>query len=241
MKPIYTMPEQFMEDSSVPVLWRLYGMLNGFWVNGLTVYAANKYFSEKLKCSERTVRMSLELLEKKGLVRREVSGYKRTIYPGGAIKEDEGGSPTAGGEEAPLPPRRKPHFLPMHLSNATNKSSEVSLHVESSHDGEEKPPKKERVIPLPYSWENTRKVWRNSPQKYLQIISWYLSKKELWPSMTSEGKLSAVLIRCKKAAVRISDGDWTPKEVGDAYDRIEANTKMGSEWTLETVEKYLTK
>lgn len=129
MKPIYTLPEAFINDESVPAKWRLYGMINGFWVNGLTVYAGNTYFATKLNCSERNVRMALEELEVLGLVRREIAGHSREIFPGG--------SGASGEAEVGVPPRRKPGFHPMHSSIASNKKAEVDSEIDSDSSSEE--------------------------------------------------------------------------------------------------------
>lgn len=101
--------------------------------------------------------------------------------------------------------------------------------------------KKERVIPLPYSWEKTRDAWRVENRRYLRVLGWYLSRKDLWPTLTSEGRVSATLARLKSIAVKIAEGEWTSDELNAAYERIAANPKLSTEWTLETVEKYLTK
>lgn len=110
---VYSMPEAFMGDQSVPIKWRLYGLLNGFWINGLTVYAANKHFSDKLGCTERHVRRALEELEVDKLVRREINGHNRVIYPGGRVESAE--------EDVGQPPPRTPDVHPMHSINASNK------------------------------------------------------------------------------------------------------------------------
>lgn len=108
---------------------------------------------------------------------------------------------------------------------------------------EDKPQKvkKERVIPLPYSWKTTRDAWQVEDRRYLRVLGWYLSRKELWPTLTSEGRVSAVLARLKGIAVKIADGEWTSDELNAACERIATNPKLNIEWTLETVERYLIK
>lgn len=88
---IYTMPEKFMEDESVPVKWRLYGYINGFWIAGKPVYASNQYFAEKLKCSERHISRALAELETDGLLTRNVQGFKRLVLQGGMTPDVRGG------------------------------------------------------------------------------------------------------------------------------------------------------
>jgi hypothetical protein len=103
-KTIYTMPEKFMKDESVPVKWRLYGLVNGFWINGLPVYASNGFFAEKLNCTERHISRAFEELEKEGLLTRNINGYKRLILQGGMTPDVRGGGhgasiyPDVGGQ-----------------------------------------------------------------------------------------------------------------------------------------------
>jgi hypothetical protein len=80
---IYTLPEQFMEDKSVPMRWKLYSLINGFWLSGKTVFASNSFFAEKLGCSERHIQNCLEDLEKEGVLERVGMSQNRTIVPKG--------------------------------------------------------------------------------------------------------------------------------------------------------------
>lgn len=57
-----------MADQSVPAHWRLLGVLNGFFVNNLTVHASNKWLAAQLKCSERTVSDAVAKLEEFGKI-----------------------------------------------------------------------------------------------------------------------------------------------------------------------------
>lgn len=92
------MPQQFMDDQSVPVRWRLYGVINGFWIGGKSVYASNNWLSKQLQCSERQISRALEELEKMGLITRNIEGYKRLILPGGMTPDVRGGRHQASGE-----------------------------------------------------------------------------------------------------------------------------------------------
>lgn len=70
-----------MADKSVPMRWKLYALINGFWISGLEVFASNKFFAEKLQCTERHIQGCLEDLEGLKVIRREVHGMDRKIYP----------------------------------------------------------------------------------------------------------------------------------------------------------------
>ena len=65
---IYSMPEEFMYDQNVPAHWRVLGILNGFFLNRKKVYASNKWFSEQLGCSERTITEAIGTLERIGKI-----------------------------------------------------------------------------------------------------------------------------------------------------------------------------
>ncbi len=80
---IYTLPERFIKDPAVPFRWKLYTILNGFWIAGKPVFASNAWFAEKLGCSDRTVREGLLELEGMYLIARHGSSQKRRIIPGG--------------------------------------------------------------------------------------------------------------------------------------------------------------
>lgn len=88
---VYTLPEQFLEDKSVPMRWKLYALINGFWIAGLEVFASNAFFAEKLKCTERHIQNCLEDLEKDKVLRRVGVSQQRRIVPWGTNPEFVGG------------------------------------------------------------------------------------------------------------------------------------------------------
>lgn len=92
---IYTLPERFIKDPSVPLRWKLYTIINGFWISGKPVFASNEFFAVKLGCSPRHIRDCLAELEKMYLITRHGSSQKRRIIPGGhgVPPEDEGRNP----------------------------------------------------------------------------------------------------------------------------------------------------
>jgi len=174
MRPIYTLPEAFINDESVPVKWRLYGIINGFWVNGLTVYAANKYFCDKLGCAERTVSYALAELEKDNLVKREVIGHHRTIFPGGVISEDpamglQGGSNGVAGDPAmglqPNASSNASNILAEETSESSSEGEDVK-YVQTDEDGNEykkrvnKTTKEMQAVFDIFSDNLERKVWK---------------------------------------------------------------------------------
>lgn len=126
-KPIYTLPEEFITDKSVPVHWRLYALINGFWINGLSVYASNKYFAEKLECTERHISGCLEILEKMGLLTRNIQGYNRLILQGGMNPQFKGGG-------SPISALHEPPVQPIAISNAINtNTADADLRIEDEN------------------------------------------------------------------------------------------------------------
>lgn len=97
-----------------------------------------------------------------------------------------------------------------------------------------------RVIPLPYSVEATRAAWADGERR-LQVLEWYLDAKGLWKVATTREKLKAIMYRHGQSAVRIADAGWTKGEMNKAKSMILENEKLATEWTLDTLEKYLTK
>lgn len=101
-------------------------------------------------------------------------------------------------------------------------------------------PRTHKVVPSPYSPGRTSSYWSSGP-RHLQILDWYFREAELWERATTVFRLKALMARHSKAAQRISRAGWKPNELEEAKDRIDKNGKLNGEWTLDTIEKYLTK
>lgn len=68
--------------------------MNGFWINGKTVFASNAWFSEQLNCNDRTIQKCLEQLESEGILARRIEeNGRRHILPGDAPGGRGGTSP----------------------------------------------------------------------------------------------------------------------------------------------------
>lgn len=96
------------------------------------------------------------------------------------------------------------------------------------------------VISSPYSIEGTRGVWVDGSVR-LQILNWYFAEAGIWKRATTREKLKAFMYRHSKAAERLEKGGWTFGEIKKARAKFSDNESLNGEWTLETVEKYLTK
>lgn len=134
------MPEAFMQDDNVALHWKLYAIVNGFWISGKPVFASNSWFAEKLGCSERNIPLCFKKLEDMGLLKREVSGNhrQRTIVPTGIISTDsQDEAQLQGGDEAQLHPPMKPSFTPISVSNISK--SIITANAEKNEDLEIQP------------------------------------------------------------------------------------------------------
>ena len=85
---VYTMPQSFMDDKSVPAHWRLLGYLNGFFINGNAVWASNETIGEKIGCSPRSIQTAVKTLEDKGLIVCERTRRTRIITPKITLNDD---------------------------------------------------------------------------------------------------------------------------------------------------------
>ncbi len=65
---IYTMPESFLQDQSVPARWRLLAVINSFLLNGKEFYGSNAWLMQQLSCTEPTVTAAVAELEALGEV-----------------------------------------------------------------------------------------------------------------------------------------------------------------------------
>jgi len=63
---IYTMPEGFIHDDSVPARWRVLALINGFHIAGKEFWGSNAWIQNELKCSEQTVSNAFKELEALG-------------------------------------------------------------------------------------------------------------------------------------------------------------------------------
>lgn len=119
----YTLPEQFMNDPTVPMHWKLYALINGFWIGGKSVFASNAYFAEKLGCSERYVRECLSVLENLGVLNREGRSQNRRIVPASRVEEGGTSSSYQGGTNSSV--RAEPTVPHSSVSSSVSILSEV--------------------------------------------------------------------------------------------------------------------
>lgn len=111
---------------------------------------------------------------------------------------------------------------------------EISITTDTGEPSEKPNP----IIPSPYSIQSTRERWADGEMR-LVILSWFLDEKKLWPD--SRAKLQAIMRRHNKSAIRLANAGWTKREVMEAKSKALFSEQMKDEWTLDTIEKYLTK
>lgn len=78
---IYVMPQAFIEDNDVPARWRVWGYINGFFVNNQTCWASNETIGEKIRAHKDTVSKAVGELEEMGLISCERTRRTRLISP----------------------------------------------------------------------------------------------------------------------------------------------------------------
>lgn len=79
---IYTMPEAFYKDEQVPTRWRVLAYVNGFFINGNTVWASNQTIADELKIkSTKTITTAIKELEQLKLIRCKRTKSSRIILP----------------------------------------------------------------------------------------------------------------------------------------------------------------
>lgn len=135
-----------MTDPTVPMHWKLYALINGFWIAGKPVFASNAFFAEKLGCSERYVRDCLSKLEEIGVVLREGKSQNRRIVPAARVEEGGTGSSAQGGTSGSV--REEPAVPHISVSNSVIKNTAKAVPSFSvvSDSPESRSPKKDTGV-----------------------------------------------------------------------------------------------
>lgn len=96
------------------------------------------------------------------------------------------------------------------------------------------------ILSTPYSAEATRALWDKAPIEY-QILAWFFTEKKLWSKADNKMKMQQFMKRHMNAARRIAEAGWAKSDLVEAKDKALFSEQMEEQWTLETIEKYLTK
>ena len=175
---IYTMPQSFMDDKSVPTHWRLLWLLNWFFLNGNSVWKSNATLWKELWVSERSVTRAIVILEKMQLIfiRRtktsrtiEMFFWPKNIDSRGVDTNVEGG---------------RHECLPNSVSIIQKVNSESIIHNHDSEDFQEKNTRKKwsikerKEIIIDFENKELQKTWEDF-QDY---------RKEIKKAITDQGK-----------------------------------------------------
>lgn len=77
----YSLPEQFLKDQSVPARWRVWAVINGFFVGGKTCWASNEWLGEQIGAHKDTASQAVKELEGMGMLTCKRTARTRLISP----------------------------------------------------------------------------------------------------------------------------------------------------------------
>ena len=75
----YTMPEQFLTDSAVPARWRVWAILNGFFLNKMKFWGSNDWIGEKIGAHKDTISQAIKELEELNYIKCERTRRSRIV------------------------------------------------------------------------------------------------------------------------------------------------------------------
>lgn len=219
----------------------LYGEITALTSKEGYCWASNDYFAKLYGVDKGTISSWVSSLKEHGFVDVSIEkNYLRKITLSGKA---EGGI-----HEKLKPPTRKAEESI--TSNTTKKMGgdfaplppevvrEICKEEEDPIGNFEK--RNARIIPKPYSPHTTREAWKNGERR-LQILEWFFTEKGIWAKADTEVKLKAFMKRHSDSAKRLAHAEWKKSELREAQEKACFSPQMEEEWTLETIEKYLTK
>lgn len=77
----YTLPQQFIEDTEVPTRWRVWAVINGFFIGGQYCWASNEWIAKQVKAHKDTVSNAVKELELLKIIKCRRGARSREIYP----------------------------------------------------------------------------------------------------------------------------------------------------------------
>lgn len=225
---IYTMPQNFMLDQSVPARWRLLGLMNGFLINGLKFYATNEWIMSKLNCSEKTVSNAIKELEKLGEISVRRKGTNRVIAR--VVKDYDYSNQLQS-------------RVVTNYGDGSNQllhnSDNIIQKYNSKYIAKDKPLRNDNDL---YSFQEFYKDMKSSRQRHINVIGEYADTLDPKPNFTTRGQWKSFVKRHLRAAQLVSP--FTDQQIEIAYKKLKKDKENGvnySSFTLETIHKYLTK
>lgn len=205
---IYTLPEQFLHDTSVPARWRIWAILNGFFINGQKCWASNEWFAKQLKLHKDSVSQAMKELEDSGVIKCERTRRTRLVTPVLKTPPEIGVDAYQKPGSTPISDRRQ--HLSISVSNSKSRkdfpSKEKSLLSEknSTQLAEETREVDGDGMPLPPRRQAGGGQKRNAEIMSLTRRCVAMMAKELGVTAVWGGKEYAAVARARKT---ISNGD----------------------------------
>lgn len=156
---IYTMPESFVIDTDVPVRWRLWAVLNGFFLNSQKCWASNEWLGLKVNAHKDSVSQGVKELEEFGLIKCERTRRSRIISP--ILKIPEIGVDAYGGGVSP-PISDRSERLSISDSNSDSYTSVAPLRIESESEKTTKEKKDTSYLRVFELWGKYPLNWRKN-------------------------------------------------------------------------------
>ena len=144
-----------------------------------------------------------------------------------------------GAYAPPLLALKKTPMKKNRLGSYNEEKSYDSYETVIDMDGEEE--KEPEVKKTTATVESKKTNYEKSQFKHQKILAWYYSQKGLWEKFESVGQVAGADYRNAPVAKRLAVAGWTSEQMFEARERMLKNENMKDEWTLETLERYLTK
>lgn len=235
---VYSMPEAFMQDQSVPARWRILGIVNGFAISGKSFYGSNKWLMQQLKCSEQTVSNAMEELEKMGEVRCERTRRSRMVYRTLRDPNQLGSRPKPTRVSDPNQLGTISDSISDNRSNATQSVAPVK--VETFFQGTKLKERTDDLIPM--SLDQFVLMTRGSAYRHIRLIGEYADEREF--GYTTRGQWRQFGIRNLRIARQLAP--FFDAQIAQAlvrlhkdYEKMERKEGSKGKWGMETIIKYL--
>lgn len=202
------MPEAFAKDQDVPARWRIWAVINGFFLNRKKCWASNEWLGEQIRAHKDTVSQGVKELEDMGVITCERTRRTRLIAPvlsseiGTNAYQEEGSTPISDRSER--------------LSNSDSISDNLILSVADAPrvvevSLKEKPEKPTANYKYPHSKE-VFALWPSAPKNWALNTTQLRAAENLYEEQGMENIASFL-----KWYEKHKDEDYCP-QVSSPYD-----------------------
>ncbi len=188
-------------------------------------YASNAHLAEKTGTSERSVTRSVAQLSERNMIAIQFSSCSKGVARNILIQHDRVAKLARRSRQIGERGVAK-------LARVENLNTEKSNTAAKAAEGIPAPP---------FNAEETRQKWYDGEKLDFQLLAWFFDQKLLWKKFDSREKVEHAVSRHIRSCRRIINAGWSQAECDKAAVLLKQNEKLRSEWTLETLEKYLTK